>query len=194
MGFVQCIPRFKGEFYRRNLSEKSLIMAIDVSSKGAHPYSLLSPETFSLDIQIPVPGLEEKISHSVEGIWQGLKFINGKSDHRLFDIIAQKREGEITGYQYGQKVLDEMEARWRIFIPAYKFYLDQFAPQKAIDSLLVFQQQGKKVFVYDSESNDDISNPEPYAHAAALATYLNLKIFNKTVDEKLKRGNYDSIY
>ncbi len=195
MSFIQCVPRSKGELYRRNLSEKSPCVAIDVSSFGTQPYSLLSPETFSEDFAIPVPGLEGVVAHSVEGIWQGLKLINGVSDHTLFDTITHKRgRGELTGYQYGTTILDEQEARWRIFIPSYKFYLDHFAPQEAINSLLGFQQQGRKVFVYDVASNDDISKPEPYAHAAALATYLNLKIFNREVDEKIRREDDAAVY
>ncbi len=187
MSFIQCVPRFTGELYRRNLAAKSSIVAIDVSSLGEYPYNLLSPTTYAKEFAIPVPGLEGVVAHSVEGIWQGLKLIQGESNHTLFDTIAHKREGELRGYQYGSAVLDEQEARWRIFIPAYTFYLDHFAPQDAIRSLLGLQQEGKRVLLHDTKNNDDISKPEPYAHAAALATYLNLKIFNKDIEQRLQR-------
>ncbi len=201
MSFVQCIPRFKGEFYRRNLSENAQSVAIDVSDFGEYPYNLLSPFTFSTQFQIPVPGLEKVVAHSVEGIWQGLRLIDGKSNYILFHQIADnksvdnkernRRDGKITGYQYGAEVLDEREARWAIFIPSYTYYLNHFAPKDVIDSLLALQEKGKKLLVYDTKNNDDISNPEPYAHAAVLASYLNLKIFNKNHQRRLERVSYD---
>jgi hypothetical protein len=48
----------------------------DVSSYADHPYCTLSP--FWPHGGIPVPGMPGTTSDSVEGIWQGLKLIDGK--------------------------------------------------------------------------------------------------------------------
>ena len=178
MSNVQCVTRNTGEFYRRN-QEGTNIAAFDVSGYADHPFNLLSPFTHGKEIEIPIPGMQGRVSHSVEGIWQGLKIINGSTEERLFSITPRKRKGFVEGHRYGEQILDIPEARERIYIPSYTFFLDNFASQDAIEEIGEQQRMGKRVFVYDVDSNADIRNPAPLAHASVLATYLNLKIFSK---------------
>ncbi len=178
MALIRFVSRNQGELIKRNLSNN--LVAIDVSSDGLYPYNLFSPDTHSPKIQIPVPGMEEEFAESVEGIWQGLKVINGEIDRYLFHGKPHKREGQEGGHMYKGNILRLEEARWSIYIPTYKFYLDHYVPEEVISSILIEQRSGKKVFVYDVNDNGDIRNPQPLAHAAVLATHLNLKIFNQS--------------
>ncbi|MFC1698014.1 DUF6939 family protein [Nanoarchaeota archaeon] len=173
---VKFVNRAKGELYNLNPSDN--ICSIDVSSYAKKPFKLLSPFTHSDKFLIPVPSMEGTFSHSVEGIWQGLKIIDEIIDESLFKRKPHKRKGKVIAHKFGEKILDFYNARIDIYLPSYYFYLDNYAPKEALDFLLREQRGGKKVYLYDVEDNGDIQNPKPYAHAAALATYLNLKLIN----------------
>ncbi|MBD3355307.1 hypothetical protein GF361_04965 [Candidatus Woesearchaeota archaeon] len=160
-------------------------VAFDVSSYADYPFNSLSPFHYSKDFEIPVPGMKGKYSNSVEGIWQGLKIIEGETDERLFNKKPKKRKGIVQGHKFGDDILGLVEARWNIFLPSYNFYLDEYASEDALSAILKKQREGKTIYLYDVEDNDDIRDPRPYAHSAALSTYLNLKVFNK----KLKPMN-----
>ncbi|MFC1741767.1 DUF6939 family protein [Nanoarchaeota archaeon] len=181
MGDILFVDRRTGEFYRRNNSSPRRNY-FDVSSYADEPFNRLSPFTYSLDFQIPVPGMECTHAHSVESIWQGLKVINGKTQPTRFKKRPKKRRGEVEGHRYKERILGVQEARENIYIPAYTSFLDNFAPKEAIDHLLSEQRLGKTVHLYDVEDNGDLQDPAPLAHASVLATYLNLKIFNQTCD------------
>ena len=157
---------------------ESNCIAIDVSSYGDFPYHGLSPFRYSTDFVIPVPGMKGTFSHSVEGIWQGLKVIDDNIDPVRFRKRAKKRKGDVQGHKFGENLINLIEARWRIYVPAYTFFLDNYAPKEALDSLLSLQRAGREVFLYDVCDNGDIRNPAPLAHASVLATYLNFTVFN----------------
>ncbi|MCE9545701.1 MAG: hypothetical protein K8T25_09320, partial [Planctomycetia bacterium] len=69
----------------------------NVSSYADHPLCLLSP--MWPHGGIPVPGMPGTTSDSVEGIWQGLKLINGKIAPRYFSGPGRKRGGKPRGHQ-----------------------------------------------------------------------------------------------
>jgi hypothetical protein len=163
---------------------QSNVVSFDVSSYGQEPYCRLSPFTYSDKFQIPVPGMDKTFSNSVEGIWQGLKIINGSIDAKLFSMRPRKRKGAVKGHKYGNDVLGFLDARLKVYIPAYTHYLDNYAPKEAIDDLLQTQRDGIQVLLYDVEQNNDIRNPSPLAHSAVLATYLNQKIFTNKIEPK----------
>jgi len=176
---IQFVSRPRGEFYAQNPNSKHI--AFDVSSYAPEPFSLLSPFTYFPHIKIPVPGMDDTFSHSVEGIWQGLKVINHNIDTGLFSSKPRKRSGEVEGHLYKRTLLDIEEARRKIYVPAYVFFIDKYAPAEALDYILWQQREGKKVYLYDIEENGDIRINLPLAHASVLAMHLNLKIFNQPI-------------
>ncbi|PIN87659.1 hypothetical protein COV12_02670 [Candidatus Woesearchaeota archaeon CG10_big_fil_rev_8_21_14_0_10_32_24] len=173
------IPHAQGKILQENLSGHGKKVVIDVSSYGASPYNLFSPFTHSPDFEIPVPGLPGVNSWSVEGIWQGLKLIDGQTDLSLLDTRPRKRVGVVEGHQFGDRILGYEEARWEIYLPAYNHYVEHCVPSEVIDSLFNLQREGKEILLFDVEDNGDIREPRPLAHASVLATYLNMKLFNQ---------------
>lgn len=106
---------------------------VDVSSKGEDPMVKFSP--FYPIGDIPIPFSENKYAQSVEGIWQGLKvFEEHDVDESNFEITAMKglkrtvrRFGKPKGHRKGingSDLLDYITARKLIYLPAYKWVLD----------------------------------------------------------------------
>lgn len=176
MSKILFVPRAEGEKYAQQ--DSSDIAAFDVSSKASPPFDTLSPFCYSKDFKIPVPGMKNTFSHSVEGIWEGLKLIEGDIDPGFFKRKPSKRKGRVEGHKYEKRILNLGYARSEIYCAAYYFYLKNYASKDAINEILREQRQGKKVYVYDVEDNGNIKKPGPYAHAAALAWHLNCRIFN----------------
>jgi len=177
---ILFVSRTEGEKYAQ--CDSSDIAAFDVSSKASPPFDTLSPFCYSNDFKIPVPGMKNTFSHSVEGIWEGLKLIAGDIDPGFFKRKPKKRKGIVEGHKYEDRLLEIIEARRRIYMPSYFFYLDNHAPKDAINEILREQRHGKKIYVYDVEENGNLKDPRPYAHAAALAWHLNCKIFNSKLE------------
>src|SRR3954466_7761883 len=71
----------------------------DVSSYADYPFCTLSPVWEHGGI--PVPGPPGVTSDSVEGVWQGLKVIRGKTAPHFFRGKGQKRGGKPAGHQFG---------------------------------------------------------------------------------------------
>ncbi len=147
---------------------------IDVSSHGSGSYKRFSPFSHSPTYKIPMPGNEEQRPDSVEGIWQGLKIINGRTEPSLFKGRPQKRDGKVEGHQFGDRILGYIEARERIYRPAYVYH--------AVNNVLPFVKkdlegrlQNGDVVLFDVDSNGDIKDPSaPYSHAALLVDLLNM--------------------
>jgi hypothetical protein len=181
MGEVKFVERVIGEFHRRNQHLHPDSIAIDVSSRGGFPFNQLSPCTYSKRIMIPVPGMKKCFSHSVEGVWQGLKIINGLIDKNMFKKRPKRRTGRVQGYKYGERTINLLDARKYIYVPSYFDYLDDFASKKAINFILNGYRLGKTFLLYDVNSNWDMTCSKPMAHAAMLSAYLNLKIMNQKI-------------
>lgn len=174
MVLVKAVSKSEGEFYARN-SRSSRKVAIDVSGYAKDISQFLSPYTFSRDFKLTVPGMEGEIAHSVEGVWQGLKVVNGEINPRLFRKRPKKRKGFVEGHMLGGEIIDIIKAREQIYIPTYFEYLgmcDQ--ANQAIDEILSIQQTGREVLLYDTEENIDLQNSNPLAHSTPLALYINL--------------------
>ena len=149
---------------------------IDVSSSGNPPYDRLSP--FFPHGGIPIPGMENKRADSVEGIWQGLKVIRGKIAPRFFEGSGRKRAGKPRGHQYGEstRLLDLVEARRAIYIPAYEWMLDNCIDGELFEEIMTRAFRGIPQYFYDREDNGSIAKDAPLAHAKVLVDYLNRKI------------------
>ncbi|MGL6072839.1 MAG: DUF6939 family protein [Fimbriiglobus sp.] len=144
----------------------------DVSSYSDHPYCTLSP--FWPHGGIPVPGMPGTTSDSVEGIWQGLKLIDGKIAPRYFRGQGHKRGGIPRGHQFGDKLLKIVEAREKIYRVSYEWMLDNRADPELIAGFIVQALAGVTQYLHDVSNNGRIGNPdEGWAHAAVLVQYLN---------------------
>jgi hypothetical protein len=126
---------------------------------------------------IPVPGLSNETSDTVEGIWQGLKVIRGKTAPRYFRGPGQKRGGKPSGHQYGEKLLGIVEARLRIYCVAYEWMLENRADRSLLDGFIAKAREGVTQYFHDVGDNGDINDAhQPLAHAAVLVRYLNRKL------------------
>lgn len=127
---------------------------------------------------IPIPGLESRRSDSVEGIWQGLKVIRGKTAPRFFEGTGRKRYGKPRGHQYGDstRLLSLEEARRKIYIPAYEWVLENRIDPDLINGFVSQAFQSVPQFFYDCEDNGSIGKDAPLAHAKILVDYINRKI------------------
>ncbi len=122
---------------------------------------------------IPVPGMKA-VSDSVEGVWQGLKVINGSIDRSYFMGKPRKRRGIPHGHLLGEELLGYIEARKRIFIPTYIFMIEQCVKQESLNLILERAKRGRHQFIFDVDSvsaAEDTSGP--LAHSSVLVDYLN---------------------
>ena len=149
---------------------------IDVSSSAEDPLDQLSP--FYAHGGIPIPGMGGAKSDSVEGIWQGLKVIRGKTAPRFFHGNGQKRIGKPTGHQWGdsQRLLGRTEARRKIYLPAYRWMLEHRVDPVILEEFVHRAFRGIPQFFYDREDNGSLEKDRPLAHAKLLADFVNQKI------------------
>lgn len=167
--FAPCV--FLPYSHKDNLPADALIY--DVSSYAEPPFCTFSP--LWPHGEIPIPGIPGKVSESVEGIWQGLKVIRGKTAPHLFRGMGKKRvQKKPAGHQYGNKLLSYREARYKIYKVAYEWVLENRIDADLMQTLIDRARAGRPQYFHDLGDNGDINNVnEPLAHAAVLVGYLN---------------------
>ncbi|KAI9362011.1 hypothetical protein DFJ73DRAFT_8751 [Zopfochytrium polystomum] len=166
---------------------------LDVTSKGPAPWVRFSPfypiggSDSSRGGGIAVPTDPGVVSVSVEGIWQALKvFANEGPDASKLRIAtmaglkrgASKARGRVLGHsprlavQPGDKLLAYVDARRRIYLPAYREQLERLAPEleqvrrMAIDA-------AQTVVLLDFETNTDVADTtRPLSHAGLIKVFL----------------------
>jgi hypothetical protein len=148
---------------------------IDISSYADEPYNQLSP--FFAHGAIPIPGMPGQSSDSVEGIWQGLKVIRGKTAPRYFDGWGKKRGGKPSGHKFGNenRLLRLEAARRRIYLPAYEWMLDHRVDQELLQEIMTRAFRGIPQYFCDRENNGSISKDLPLAHASVFVHSMNRK-------------------
>ncbi|MBD3304090.1 hypothetical protein GF343_03015 [Candidatus Woesearchaeota archaeon] len=148
--------------------------AVDVSSRGSGAYRKLSTFSHNKSYQIPVPGMEDIRADSVEGIWQGLKIFNGVPDFLMLRGKPKKRKGKPQGHLFGEYVLDYVDARKQIYVPAYAYHVINNALDPVKEDLEARVSTSGPVALFDVESNSTINDTsQPYSHAALLVRLLN---------------------
>lgn len=171
MKAARCV--FVPKYHVENLPAGSVV--IDVSSYGDPPFCTLSP--MWVHSGVPVPGMPGTTSDTVEGVWQGLKVIRGKTAPRYFRGPGAKRGGKPSGHLFGKKELGVVEARRRIYIPTYEWVLEHRIDPAVIEQLLATARSGVTLFIHDVGDNGDPNDTsQPLAHAAVLVQYLNRKL------------------
>ena len=143
----------------------------DVSSRGKPPFVKLSP--FFPHGLIPVPGHAGKTADSVEGIWQGLKLLDGVTDESYFTGKGRKRRGRPSGHLFEGRSLGYVEARRLIYVPAYTHLWRECIGNDLRRLFHDMAASGRPQYFYDFESNGDVDDPRsPLAHASVLVTLL----------------------
>lgn len=152
----------------------------DVTSSSPNDLKKLSP--FFPHGDIPVPFSEGYTATCVEAIWQGLKVFEGCDvDTSLFGNDTMKglkrtvrKYGKPLGHRKGVNGTDLMgyiEARKQIYIPTYKWVLENKVPQ--IIERLREASKTKTIVLLDYDTNADVENAKkPLSHASLIKAYV----------------------
>ena len=151
----------------------------DVTSQATDGLVRLSP--FYPHGGIPVPFSEGYTAMCVEAIWQGLKvFETADVDVNMFANDTMKnikrtvrRFGKPLGHRKGVKgteLLGYIEARKQIYLPAYKWVLENKVAN--IIERLREASKTETIVLLDYTTNCDIDNPKtPLSHAFLIKAY-----------------------
>ena len=152
----------------------------DVTSGAKDGLVKLSP--FYPHGGIPVPFSEGYAATCVEAIWQGLKvFESSDVDTSLFYNDTMKglkrtvrKYGTPLGHRKGvngTELLGYIEARKLIYIPTYKWVLENKVAN--IIERLRESSKTKTIILLDYDTNADIDNPKkPLSHASLIKAYV----------------------
>ena len=152
----------------------------DVTSSAKDGLVKLSP--FYPHGGIPVPFSEGYTATCVEAIWQGLKVFEGADvDTSLFYNNTMKglkrtvrRYGKPLGHRKGvdgKELLGYIEARKLIYIPTYKWVLENKVAR--IIERLREGSKTKTIVLLDYDTNADVENAKkPLSHASLIKAYV----------------------
>lgn len=152
----------------------------DVTSGAKDGLIKLSP--FYPHGGIPIPFSEGHTATCVEAIWQGLKVFEGADvDTSLFQNDTMKglkrtvrRYGKPLGHRKGvngTELLGYIEARKQIYIPTYKWMLEN----KVADIIERLREASKTktIVLLDYDTNADVENTKkPLSHASLIKAYV----------------------
>lgn len=152
----------------------------DVTSHAKDSLVKLSP--FYPHYGIPVPFSEGWTAACVEGVWQGLKVFEKEDiDVDMFKNDTMKNIkrtvrmfGKPLGHRkgvHGSELLGYIEARKLIYIPTYKWVLDNKVA--SIISRLKEASKSKTIVLLDYNTNCDVDDPtKPLSHAFLVKAYV----------------------
>lgn len=152
----------------------------DVTSGAKDGLVKLSP--FYPHGGIPVPFSEGYTATCVEAIWQGLKvFESCDIDVQMFQNDTMKnikrtvrRFGKPLGHRKGvngTELLGYIEARKQIYIPTYRWVLENKVAH-IIERLRSTSNEGKTIVLLDYDTNADVEDPKkPLSHASLIKAY-----------------------
>ena len=152
----------------------------DVTSGAKDGLVKLSP--FYPHGGIPVPFSEGYTATCVEAIWQGLKvFESCDIDVQMFQNNTMKnikrtvrRFGKPLGHRKGvngTELLGYIEARKQIYIPTYRWVLENKVAH-IIERLRTASNEGKTIVLLDYDTNADVEDPKkPLSHASLIKAY-----------------------
>lgn len=153
----------------------------DVTSHATDDLVKLSP--FYPHGGIPVPFSEGYTAMCVEAIWQGLKvFESADVDVEMFRNGTMKnikrtvrRFGKPLGHRKGvngTELLGYIEARKQIYIPTYRWVLENKVAS-IIERLKRASEEGKTIVLLDYDTNADVENGKtPLSHASLIKAYV----------------------
>ena len=151
----------------------------DVTSKAQNSLIKLSP--FYPHGGIPVPFSEGYTATCVEAVWQGLKvFKDCDVDISMFRNDTMKnlkrtvrKYGVPLGHRKGvngTELLEYQEARKQIYIPTYRWVLENKVC--GIIEKLRLAAKDKTIILLDYDTNSDVENlAKPLSHASLIKAY-----------------------
>lgn len=122
---------------------------------------------------------------SVECLWQGTKMFHPTSqgpDPEVLEGNWRKYKGYKPHGAWGGpegRLLDRVDARRLIYIPAYRTQIMQWLLDDAEVQGWVDRSRLEPGFVYlrDFDTGEGLDNPRPMSHAWVLATFLNTGVW-----------------
>lgn len=168
----------------------------DITSSAPTPQGQkLSP--FYPHGNIPIPGDSKGMTATcVEAIWQGLKVFEGcgidKSMFRNDTMKNIKRTvrkfGKPLGHQYGvfsNEILNYADARRLIYIPSYKYVLDNVPSVHSLVEQLKERSKAEDIVLLDYNLNPDNRDiTKPLSHAELVKMYIEGRYPEKEEDFK----------
>lgn len=156
---------------------------LDITSSSELSYAkLLSP--FYPHSNIPIPFTPNAYAMSVEGIWQGLKVfetcdidMSSFSNDTMKDLKRTARKyGKPLGHRkgiYGSELLDYFDARMQIYLPSYKWVLDNVPRVHALVERIAERAKDHDIIFLDYNTNDDYRDlSSPLSHAGLVKLYI----------------------
>ncbi len=152
----------------------------DVTSSAKDALVKLSP--FYPHGDIPVPFSDGYTATCVEAIWQGLKvFESCDVDVQVFQNDTMKnikrtvrRFGKPLGHRKGvngTELLDYIEARKQIYIPSYRWVLENKVA--SIIEKMKEASKTKTIVLLDYDTNADVEDvSRPLSHASLIKAYV----------------------
>lgn len=157
---------------------------LDITSSSPHRYGqILSP--FYPHGNIPIPGESCGMTATcVEAIWQGLKVFEGSDinvdlfrNDTMKNIKRTVRKfGRPLGHRYGvysSKILNYADARRYIYIPSYKYVLDNVPEVHRILERIKNKSKESLIVLLDYNLNPDNRDiTKPLSHAELVKMYI----------------------
>lgn len=175
---------------------------LDITSKSAYAQKL-SP--FYPHGGIPIPFSCGMTAMCVEGIWQGLKvFEHEDVNLESFTNSTMKnlkrtvrRLGYPRGHRkgvYGTELLDYLSARILIYLPSYKWVLDNVPEVQSILAKIKAKSEETDIVLLDYNTNLDFRNlSTPLSHAGLVKLYIEGNYPDPNLEEELKRAAETSV-
>lgn len=163
---------------------------------GGLPAVMFSP--FYPHGGIPVPGYDGVTATCVEAVWQGLKVFEGEGvDFRTFANATGRnlkrtvrRLGSPLGHRYFDQLLGYYDARVRIYLPTYRYVLDNIKSVNTMAGWLRGRVADGENFVFlDYNTNGDYRDlKSPLSHASLVRDY----VMGRYPDGSQPAATYDS--
>lgn len=169
---------------------------LDITSASTARYAqMLSP--FFPHGGIPIPLESNGLTATcVEAIWQGLKVFETEDvNFETFSNATMKglkrtvrTLGTPKGHRngaYGHELLGYFEARMKIYLPAYKWVLENIPEVKDIVSRIAERSKDHDIVFLDYNTNTDFRDTSsPLSHAGLVKLYIEGKYPNANDDIK----------
>lgn len=156
---------------------------LDLTSSSPYRYGqILSP--FYPHGGIPIPFTPNVFATCVESVWQGLKvFESSDVDVSTFQNSSMHnikrttlKYGRILGHRNGiegKEILDYKSARMQIYLPTYKWMLENISEVVSVISKIKYRSLTHDIVFLDYNTNQDIYNEkQPLSHAALVKMYI----------------------
>lgn len=158
---------------------------LDITSTSELRYAkLLSPFYPHGNIPIPYTDPTKLRATCVEAVWQGLKVFQSVgvdfSTFRNDTMKGLKRTVRTLGLPlghlkgaYGTELLNYFDARMLIYLPTYKYVLDNVAEVHSIVERIAEESKVKDIVFLDYNTNTDVCDiSKPLSHAGLVKLYI----------------------